>query len=109
MTSKMCEWDQFVVLDPEEGFITKLHHKKNNINPSRFYYGNIKYSDINPLEALYEDDEYKYEIDNGDYEKNMWFKPINNNNANIENYVYWSDILVKSIFTGCMVCVLLII
>lgn len=104
MTSKMCEWDQFVILDPEEGIKGKSH-KKKFINPSHFYYGYKKYSDINPLESLYEEDEYDDEID--DFEKNKDFKSINNNDINIAiNCIYWGEILVKSVFTGCMVYVI---
>ena len=104
MISKMCEWDQYVILDPEDGFKAKSH-KKKFINPSRFYYGNKKYSDINPLESLYEEDEYDDEID--DDKKNKQFEAIHNKNINIAvNCVYWGEILVKSVFTGCMVYVI---
>ena len=100
MTSKMCEWDQYVILDPEDGIKAKSH-KKKFISPSRFYYDNKKYSDINPLESLYEEDEYDDEIYD---EKNNVFKPINNNDINIAiNCIYWGGVLAKSVFTGCIV------
>jgi len=106
MTSKMCEWDQYVILDPEDGIKAKSH-KKKFISPSRFYYGSKKYSDINPLESLYEEDEYDDEIYDDeiyDDEKNKVFKPINNNEINTAiNCIYWGGVLAKSLFTGCMV------
>lgn len=109
MTSKMCEWDQYVILDPEEGIKGKSH-KKKFINPSRFYYGSKKYSDINPLESLYEEDEYDYEIEDNeidDDEKNKKLEATHNKNINrVIKCIYWGEILVKSIFTGCMVYVI---
>lgn len=108
MTSKMCEWDQYVILDPEDGIKAKSH-KKKFISPSRFYYGHKKYSDINPLECLYEEDDneqYDSEID----EINKQFDAIHNKEINIAiNCIYWGEILVKSVFTGCMVYVLFIV
>ena len=103
MTSKMCEWDQYVILDPEDGIKAKSH-KKKFISPSRFYYGYKKYSDINPLESLYEEDEYDDEIDD---EINKQFEAIDNKEINIAiNCIYWGEIFVKSVFTGCMVYVI---
>lgn len=110
MISKMCEWDQYVILDPEEGIKNQLPKKKFN-NPSSFYYGHKKYSDINPLECLYEGDENEeYDSENDLHEINKRFNVIHNKNINIAiNCVYWGEILVKSLFTGCMVYVLFII
>jgi hypothetical protein len=103
----MCEWDQYVILDPEDGIQAKSH-KKKFISPSRFYYGHKTYSDINPLECLYEEDEYDDEIN--DDKKNKQFEAIHNKNINIAiNCVYWGEILVKSVFTGCMVYVIFIV
>jgi hypothetical protein len=108
----MCEWDQYVILDPEDGIKAKSH-KKKFISPSRFYYGHKKYSDINPLECLYEDDEYDYEIDDDeidDDKKNKHLQAIHNNEFNIAiNCLYWGGILAKSVFTGCMVYVIFIV
>jgi|SaaInlStandDraft_2_1057019.scaffolds.fasta_scaffold122013_1 hypothetical protein len=98
MTSKICEWDQYVILDPEEGIKGKSH-KKKFINPSRFYYGSKKYSDINPLESLYEEDEYDYEIEDNEIDDDE-------NINRVIKYICWGEILVKSIFTGCMVYVI---
>ena len=109
----MCEWDQFVVLDPDVESVKKTYKllPKKIINSSDLYYGSRpKYSEYNPLEALYEDDD---EDDDEDYEDNedddYFRKPKkvkrkkNCGDLKINNYLFWGDVLVKSIFTGYLV------
>ena len=100
MASIICEWDQFVILDPEDG--SKNYNKKKYNNSSSFYYGHKKYSDINPLDMIEEEGDYNESDD-------KIFKSLNDNTVNIQQCIYWGDILVKSVFTGCMVYVLFIV
>ena len=114
MNHKICEWDQFVILDPEDPI------KKKRNNSSKFHY---KYSNINPLESLYEDDEddeyddydecEKDEKDDKDDKDNnkitLNFKSIVIQNVSIAKCLYWGDILIKSAFTGCMIYAIFIV
>jgi hypothetical protein len=98
MNHNICEWDQFVILDPEDPIIKKNNKKRNN--SSKFGY---RYSDINPLESLYEEDDEEDHEDEDPDKKTIHFKSFNLQNVSLVKCVYWGDILVKSMFTGCMI------
>tara|TARA_E500000331_G_scaffold298631_2_gene298566 strand:+ start:970 stop:1311 length:342 start_codon:yes stop_codon:yes gene_type:complete len=105
-TSTMCEWDQFVELDPdmEQGKKPYKSVQKKIKYSSDFYYGSRqKYSEYNPLEALYEDDEDNEDDDDYIRKPKTVKREKNYGDLKINNYLFWGDVLVKSIFTGYLV------
>jgi hypothetical protein len=101
MNPNICEWDQFVILDPEDPIIKKNNKKRNNSSKPGY-----KYSDINPLESLYEEDDEDDEddkYDEDDDKKTIHFKSFKLQNVSVVKCIYWGEILVKSMFTGCMI------
>ena len=105
-TSTICEWDQSVILDPpdiEEGKKIKYIGKKIKYSNNFYYVGRQKYSEYNPLEALYEEDD-----EDDDYIRKPK-REKNNVDLKIDNYIFWGDILAKSVFTSYLVYVFFIV
>ena len=105
VTGTICEWDQFVILDPPD-----IEEGKKIKNSSDFYYGRRqKYSESNPLEALYEEDDEEGEDGEDDHYIRKPKRDKNNIDLKVDNYLFWGDILVKSVFTSYLVYVLFIV